>query len=222
MKKKFIKKIAAVVLVLACAIGCIQFASPVEAQAADIDSTVTSSDEVEYIFIGDSLFVGTSTKVFGATASSDKTVLEQIGNQYWCCKSGATLASFKSTVLDTLEYFEYNKENITIVYELGGNDVSSISKDIKFVKKLIKQGWNVYICDILPVNEAKQTYYNFSNSAIAAANEKIYASGLPVIYFYDTCLAKYQNNTVSDGVHYKKKTYKAWYKVIMETVEEDF
>ena len=201
--------------------------SPTQANAASISSaqevdteesteSAETDDDVEYLFIGDSLFVWMSTMNFGATASSDRTVLEQTGDIYWCCRSGATLHNFKSVVKDTIAQFEDQKEDIVVVYELGGNKASAISKDIKFVKSLIEDGWTVYMTDILPVNDSIPNKYD--NDVLDAANEKIYESGVPVIKFNATVKKKYINDT-NDGVHFLSKTYKAWYKKIMKKIE---
>lgn len=172
-------------------------------------SSKKSSTTVDYVFIGDSRFVGASSVIHGWSTESGE-IIKTADNEHWICKSGTSLSAYKSTIKRELK--KYKKNHTVIVYELGVNALTEIDSDIAFVKELEAEGWNVYYCDMLPINDSIfQHYSTFPNESIVQEqNEKIYNSGLKVVYFHDTCYENYIDKT-DDGLHYYREVYQQWY-----------
>lgn len=65
---------------------------------------------------------------------------------------------------------------------------------------------------MLPINDSIfQHYSTFPNESIVQEqNEKIYNSGLKIVYFHDTCYENYIDKT-DDGLHYYREVYQQWY-----------
>lgn len=156
-----------------------------------------------YCFIGDSRFVGIQQTV----APKDVTFIAKVGegNGYYSSNAGAIAGLDK---------------NITIIYELGVNDLNS-SACIANLKDLVIKGFkNIYFSTVTPVDEAKEKQYGYSvtNSQIEKYNSTV-ASGIPssvkIINSYS--YLKSNGFTTTDGLHYTADTYKKWYDYIVKS-----
>lgn len=152
--------------------------------------------EKEYIFVGDSRFVGMSE----CQSKNDKFI----------CEISQGYDYFRNQQDNIKELDNYNKN---IVIGFGINDLHNIDKYIEFVNKNIYKG-TVYFLTVNPVDE--NLYYKITNKEIDDFNYKLKknAKNYKVI---DTnnYLGKYGFKT-SDGVHYDYETYQLIYDYIKE------
>ena len=178
---------------------------PTKVQASEIETT--------YVFIGDSRFCGmangkgignTRTTAYGGNGTQ---VITKSGNIYWCAEVGTSINSFRGTADSILNGLD--KDHTIIIYELGVNAPSNINSDINYCNNLVDNGWTVYFCDLLPINN-----YSAENNVIWA-NNQIYANEgkYKVIRFHDNVDV---NRSDSLGYHYDYYTYNQWYDTIME------
>ena len=156
-----------------------------------------------YCFIGDSRFVGIRDNVSPGNVTFIAKVGE--GNSYY----NANISSVSA--LD---------KNITIVYELGVNDLNS-SLCVQNLKDLVSKGFkNIYFATVTPVDEAKAKGYGYSitNAQIASYNSTVtknLPSGVRVIDCYS--FFKSKGFSAPDGLHYDADTYNKWFNYIVSS-----
>ena len=178
-----------------------------------VPSIEVHAEDVKYIFIGDSRFVGmasaqgvspTTTKNNGGNGTQTIT---QSGDVYWCAEVGTTIGKWESKANEALK--KGKKGSTIVIYGLGVNGLSNISKDVAYCEGLVDDGWTVYYCDLLPTTSSS----SIKDADVVKANETIYKSKkYKVIKYHDSCDTK----NCTDGIHYNNDGYKAWYSEIMK------
>ena len=202
---KHIRKLNAIILILLLVISSI----------LPISNTINvrADEKIDYIFIGDSRFVGmanaqgvSNTKTTSSGGNGTQ-VITQSGNIYWCAEVGTSIGGFKSQADEAIK--KGKKGSTVIIYGLGVNNVSGVASDIEYCNKLASDGWTVYYCDLLPTTSKS----SISEDSVKEANKKIYdgAGKYKVIKYHDSCDTK--NST--DGTHYNADEYKKWYNNII-------
>lgn len=202
------RKLAWLVLFIYLISFCNIFVPNIEVHAADI----------KYIFIGDSRFVQMYNTLY--SENNSKTVNKQKDSEYWCAEVGTSVGSWKTTANKILDDNKSNAKNIVVIYELGVNNCQNTTDDVTYIKEIVKKGYTVYVCDILPVDKdtasangmtADESWVTTKNKAYSDGAS---SGGYKMINYHDKADVK----NASDGIHYNADTYKAWYNAIKSAV----
>ena len=153
----------------------------------------------DYIFVGDSRFVGMKEATAGKTDTDIRYVAEV----------GQGLAWLKKVAPDL-----YGESGKTIIFNLGVNDLYNISGYIDFYNGMPQEfieNNTLVIMTVNPVDEQKEADYGYAvtNAEIEQFNSKM-KTGVDSLYF--KMIDSYTYVTMSayktvDGIHYTNDTY---------------
>lgn len=152
----------------------------------------------QYVFVGDSRFVGMSQY--------------ETNKDTFICKVGQGLNYFKKSQDEILELDGYN---VKIIIGFGVNDLANIDDYISYVNSLHLKG-SLYFLTVNPIDEARCRLngYTLTNLEIDEFNDKLKANAYNYkIIDTNEYLMEDGFDTV-DGLHYNDETYEKIYKFI--------
>ncbi len=169
----------------------------------DNDPVQTVSGQVkydDYIFVGDSRFVGMKEAVDGYSDADVEFVAEVGQGLSWLKKTAPGL---------------YGETGKTIIFNLGVNDLYNISGYIDFYNSMPQdfiENNTLVIMTVNPVDEQKEAEFGYSvtNSEIESFNESL-KNGLDSLYFKMIDSYTYMKMSAYktvDGLHYNNETYR--------------
>ena len=180
----FLKKNLAAVISALTVVSAIS-ASPV--QAAEIADKST-----EYIFVGDSRFVGMNT--FCSMNDYDNVkVIAKVGEGYdWLTKTA------ENEIIKAVNESEYKEQEI--ILGLGINDMGNMEKYVSEYQKLGGL-YDITVISVNPVGNSSK----LSNENVIKFNNNMKTAGFD---FIDTYSCPDISFKTVDGVHYTKDTYR--------------
>ncbi len=198
MKKIFLKIISAALCIVTAAgmAGCNKIKGSTE--PSQMPAGQVKYDD--YIFVGDSRFVGMKEAVDGSSDADVKFVAEVGQGLAWLKRTAPSL---------------YGESGKTIIFNLGVNDLYNVSGYIDFYNGMPQdfiENNTLVIMTVNPVDEEKggEFGYSVTNSEIEDFNKTL-ISGLDNLYFKVidsyTYLKMSAFKTV-DGIHYNNDTYR--------------
>lgn len=182
---------------------------------AKSSESVTDTVKAEYsdfIFVGDSRFVGMKNAIKGRINSDAEFV----------AKISEGLAWLKKVAPDL-----YKNTGKTIVFNFGVNDLHNASKYVEFYNSMPRdfmENNTLVFMTVNPVDETKEAEFGFKvkNKDIEKFNNTM-KEGLDEQYFniIDTNTYVQQNGYMTtDGLHYYNDTYRLIFKYAVKCCEE--
>lgn len=179
--------------------GCSLFDNGKPTVQTKIYEASDSTDRYEdYIFVGDSRFVGMKDAL-GGHVDSDVEIIAKVGQGLaWLKKTAPSL---------------YDKTGKTIIFNLGVNDLYNASLYVEYYNNMPKsflENNRVIFMTVNPVNEKKEAEYGYkvTNKEIEKFNNTLKENLDKNFLMIDTnTYAQLNDFTTTDGLHYNNKTY---------------
>lgn len=158
-----------------------------------------------YLFVGDSRFVGMEETVGNGEAS-------------WICKTAMGLSWLQDSAGPLIDGMDLN--GYAVVLNLGVNDLGNASGYAAYLQEKVPQwrekGAAVYYMSVNPVSAGASV----TNDEIAAFNQTVYENLPPGTGWIDTMNYLLEDGfTAPDGLHYDSTTYQKIYQYAMEAIQ---
>lgn len=158
-----------------------------------------------YLFVGDSRFVGMEETVGNGEAS-------------WICETAMGLSWLQDSAGPLIDDMDLN--GYAVVLNLGVNDLGNVSGYVAYLQEKVPQwrekGAAVYYMSVNPVSAGASV----TNDQIAAFNQTIYENLPPGTGWIDTMNYLLEDGfTAPDGLHYDSATYQKIYQYAMEAIQ---
>ncbi|MBR2548543.1 MAG: SGNH/GDSL hydrolase family protein [Clostridiales bacterium] len=212
MKKIYMRIICGILCVMIAAgmAGCSKVKGNTESTQANISSGQPRYED--YIFVGDSRFVGMKDALNGYVDADVRFVAEVGQGLGWLKKVAPDL---------------YNESGKTIIFNLGVNDLYNVSGYVDFYNNLPQdfvENNTLVIMTVNPVDEQREADFGYSvkNSEIESFNNTM-RSDLDSLYFNMIDSYTYVQSSsfkTTDGLHYTNDTYRLIFDYAVECCQK--
>ena len=186
-----IKEIKTIIMPIMICLFILLHINPAHAAVKNTPSLTIADSNTEYIFVGDSRFVGMN-EACNLNNYENIKVIAKIGEGYkWLTDKAEPL------IANEIKKSKYQHQKVII--GLGVNDLGNIDRYITEYANLAKN-YDIVITSVNPIEHHK----NITNNQISDFNVTMQNTGLPFINTAANSSIKFKT---TDGLHYTANTY---------------